>query len=78
MDAINKSILLDALSSTFEYRITPFDFDEIVADLENIREDTGFRKRWELYCKRNAYVEAIDFDQLIATLEDKIKSIANC
>lgn len=74
-DAIDKSVLLKALSNTFEYRLTPFDFDEIVADLEDIREDTGFRKRWELYCKRNAYVEAMDFDQLITTIESEIESL---
>lgn len=72
---INRSVLIQALSNTFDYRLTPFDFDGIIADLEDIRKDSGFRKRWELYCKKNAYVDDVDFDQLISTIEAKIEAL---
>ena len=74
-EKIDKTVLLQALTNTFDYRLTPFDFDGIIADLEDIREDAGFRKRWRLYCKKNAYVGNVDFDQVISTLEAKIKTL---
>ena len=74
-DEIDKSILLSALINTFDYRRTTFDLDEIIEDLEDVREDDGFRNRWDLYCKKNAYVGDMDFDQLLTTIEDKIKAL---
>ena len=41
----------------------------------SFREDDGFRNRWDLYCKKNAYVGDMDFDQLLTTIEDKIKAL---
>lgn len=72
---IDKYVLLKALSNTFEYRLTQFDLDEILSDLENIRKDTGFIRRWELYCAKNAYAGEIDFDHIISTIEEKIKDL---
>ncbi len=66
---------MQALSNTLDYRLTPFDFGGIISDLEDIREDAGFRRRWELYCKKNIYVDEVDFDQLISTIEAKIEAL---
>lgn len=64
-----------ATENTFGYRGTIFSVEEIISDLENIREDSGFRKRWNTYCKKNEYVDSLDFDMLISQLENGIKEI---
>lgn len=70
---IDKSKLIKATKNTFRYRGTPFDLQDIFSDLEDIKGNSGFKRRWDTYCKRNAYVEPVDFDQLIETITEKLE-----
>lgn len=36
--------------------------------------DEGFRRRWETYCRKNAYVDRIAFDDMLDELSDLVKS----
>lgn len=72
---IDVTRLKEAIDATFSYRVTEFSIKGIISDLEDIREDAGFRKRWDTYCVKNEYVDKIDFDVRIDVLEKNIKEI---
>ena len=61
-DNLDKNKLREAVNTTFAYRNTELDANSILSDLNDIQSNAGFRKRWELYCKRNAYVGELSFD----------------
>lgn len=63
---------ISAVRTTFEYRGTEFDVESILEGIEDIRADDGFRRRWETYCRKNAYVDKIDFDVLLNELRDNV------
>ena len=67
--------LISAIDNTFRYRGASFDIPSLLEEIEDIRSDPGFRKRWELFCRRNEYVEDLDFDTMIDELSDIIKHI---
>lgn len=69
---LDKSRLRKAVNTTFAYRNTEFDANSILSDLNDIQSNTGFRKRWEIYCKRNAYVGAVSFDRVIESLRKHV------
>ena len=64
--------IISAVRTTFEYRGTEFDVESILEGIEDIRADDGFRRRWETYCRKNAYVDKIDFDVLLNELRDNV------
>lgn len=64
--------IISAVRMTFEYRGTEFDVESILKGIEDIRADDGFRRRWETYCRKNAYVDKIDFDVLLNELRDNV------
>ena len=69
MDSVDVDLLREATEKTFGYRRTEFSVEGIITDLENIREDAGFKRRWDTYCKRNEYVDDVDFDDVIKRLK---------
>lgn len=71
-DNLDKNKLRGAVNTTFAYRNTELDANSILSDLNDIQSNAGFRKRWELYCKRNAYVGELSFDQMIESLKGYI------
>ena len=68
--------LIRAVRTTFEYRGTEFDKESILEGIEDIRVDDGFRRRWETYCRKNAYVDRIDFDEMLNELRDNVKDLS--
>ena len=75
MDAVDVDLLREATEKTFGYRRTEFSVEGIITDLENIREDAGFKRRWDTYCKRNEYVDDVDFDDVIKKIEASVLEI---
>ena len=75
MDSIDVGLLREATEKTFGYRRTDFSVEGIITDLENIREDAGFRRRWDTYCKRNEYVGDVDFDDVINKIKGSVLEI---
>ena len=75
MDSVDVDLLREATEKTFGYRRTEFSVEGIITDLENIREDAGFKRRWDTYCKRNEYVDDVDFDDVIKKIEDSVLEI---
>lgn len=75
MDSIDVGILREATEKTFGYRGTEFSVEGIITDLENIREYSGFKRRWDTYCKRNEYVGHVDFDDVIKKIEASVQEI---
>lgn len=75
MDSVDVDILREATEKTFGYRRTEFSVEGIITDLENIREDAGFKRRWDTYCKRNEYVDDVDFDDVIKKIEASVLEI---
>lgn len=75
MDSVDVDLLREATEKTFGYRRTEFSVEGIITDLENIREDAGFQRRWDTYCKRNEYVDDVDFDDVIKKIEASVLEI---
>ena len=75
MDTVDVDLLREATENTFGYRMTEFSVEGIITDLENIREDAGFKRRWDTYCKRNEYVDDVDFDDVIKKIEASVLEI---
>ena len=75
MDSVDVDLLREATEKTFGYRRTEFSVEGIITDLENIREDAGFKRRWDTYCKRNEYVDDVDFDDVIKKIEANVLEI---
>ena len=75
MDSVDVDLLREATEKTFGYRRTEFSVEGIITDLENIREDAGFKRRWDTYCKRNEYVDDVDFDDVIKKIEASVLEI---
>ena len=75
MDSVDVDLLREATEKTFGYRRTEFSAEGIITDLENIREDAGFKRRWDTYCKRNEYVDDVDFDDVIKKIEASVLEI---
>ena len=75
MDSVDIDLLREATEKTFGYRRTEFSVEGIITDLENIREDAGFKRRWDTYCKRNEYVDDVDFDDVIKKIEASVLEI---
>lgn len=75
MDSVDIDLLREATEKTFGYRRTEFSVESIITDLENIREDAGFKRRWDTYCKRNEYVDDVDFDDVIKKIEASVLEI---
>lgn len=69
---IDKNRLHEAVNRTFKYRNTEFDLNSILKDLDDIQLNRGFRNRWKLYCKRNAYVGKLPFDQMMESLKRNV------
>lgn len=68
--------LVSAIRTTFEYRGTEYELDSILEEIEEIRLDEGFRRRWETYCRKNAYVDRIAFDDMLDELSNLVKSFS--
>ena len=75
MDSVDVDLLREATEKTFGYRRTEFSVEGIITDLENIREDAGFKRRWDTYCKRNEYVDDVDFNDVIKKIEASVLEI---
>lgn len=75
MDSVDVDLLREATEKTFGYRRTEFSVEGIITDLENICEDAGFKRRWDTYCKRNEYVDDVDFDDVIKKIEASVLEI---
>lgn len=75
MDSVDIDLLREATEKTFGYRRTELSVESIITDLENIREDAGFKRRWDTYCKRNEYVDDVDFDDVIKKIEASVLEI---
>lgn len=75
MDSVDVDLLREATEKTFGYRRTEFSVEDIITDLENIREDAGFKRRWDTYRKRNEYVDDVDFDDVIKKIEANVLEI---
>lgn len=75
MDSVDVDLLREATEKTFGYRRTEFSVEGIITDLENIRKDAGFKRRWDTYCKRNEYVGDVDFDDVIKKIEASVLEI---
>ena len=71
-EQLDRDNIISAVRTTFEYRGTEFDVESILEGIEDIRADDGFRRRWETYCRKNAYVDKIDFDVLLNELRDNV------
>ena len=71
-EQLDRDKIISAVRTTFEYRGTEFDVESILEGIEDIRADDGFRRRWETYCRKNAYVDKIDFDVLLNELRDNV------
>lgn len=71
--AIKKDRLQEAVIRTFEYRGTDHSTETILNDLEDIQKDAGFKTRWNTYCERNDYVEAMPFEEMIDKLKDAVR-----
>ena len=74
-DQLDYDKLNKAIKTTFEYRGTEFSIENILEEIENIRNDAGFRRRWETYCKKNAYVDEISFDDMLDELKYNVKTL---
>ncbi len=72
---INFDILKEACKKTFNYRNTDLDYNDIHKFLENIREDKYFRKRWEVYERRNSYVRGTKFEMVINSILNLLRLI---
>lgn len=68
--------LVSAIRTTFEYRGTEYELDSILEEIEEIRLDEGFRRRWETYCRKNAYVDRIAFDDMLDEFSNLVKSFS--
>lgn len=49
--------------------------ESILEEIEDIRVDEGFRKRWDTYCRKNAYVDKISFDEILNELKENVKAL---
>lgn len=74
-DLLDHDKLISAIRTTFEYRGTEYNTESILEGIEDIRADAGFHRRWETYCKKNAYVDEIDFDEMLNELRDNVKDL---
>lgn len=74
-DLLDNDKLISAIRTTFEYRGTEYNTESILEGIEDIRADAGFHRRWETYCKKNAYVDEIDFDEMLNELRDNVKDL---
>ena len=71
-DQLDHDKLVSAIRTTFEYRGTEYDKASILEGIEDIRADEGFRRRWETYCSKNAYVDEIAFDGMLDEIRDNV------
>lgn len=67
--------LRKAILNTFECRGKTFNKTELITDIENIRQNDSFKKRWGLFCKRNTYVREVSFDKVLDVIEGMIKNL---
>lgn len=74
-DRLDHDKLIGAISTTFDYRGTEYDAESILEGIEDIRADDGFRRRWETYCRKNAYVDGIAFDDMLNEIRDNVKDL---
>lgn len=66
-----------AIRTTFAYRGTEYKTEDILREIEDIRANEGFRRRWDTYCRKNAYVDKISFDDMLNELSDIVTSFSN-
>jgi predicted nucleotidyltransferase component of viral defense system len=68
--AINKPILIKALSATSQKRMSLAALEDRDQILRSIQANTAMRQRWERYCKENYYANGIEFDEVIEILRE--------
>ena len=74
-DQLDYDKLNKAIKTTFEYRETEYNIKNILEEIKNIRNDDGFRRRWEIFCKKNEYVDEIPFDEMLDELKYNVKTL---
>lgn len=74
-EQLDSGKLINAIRKTFAYRGTEYDVVNILNEIEAIRTNEGFRKRWELYCRKNAYVDKMNFNEILNEISEIVKLI---
>lgn len=65
---VERRLLLEAFSATCAKRKTVFNFSQMERTLQEIREDKGLEKLWELYRKDNFYVGDMKWPSVCETV----------
>lgn len=65
LDEIDVEVFKEACISTFAYRNTKLDFNEIIVLLKNIKTNNQFNSRWQSYALKNTYTSDLTFDEVI-------------
>ena len=73
-DVIDTNIFKKAFENTCNYRRTIFTKEDATKIMENISNDSVMKERWDAYCKRNKYVEGIEFKETIEIAKLVIES----
>ncbi|MGI6644359.1 MAG: nucleotidyl transferase AbiEii/AbiGii toxin family protein [Bacilli bacterium] len=74
-DEINFRILKKACENTFKYRNTEFDIDKIIKTTQLIQNEERIRKQWTNYQKQFPYASAIEFENVIKTVDKVLQEI---
>lgn len=65
---INKETLVKAIKNTFKRRETNFDIEKIVKTFDLIKDSEKLRKNFKNYKKKKYYVESIDYDDVMDSI----------
>lgn len=64
-----------AFQNTFSYRETVLEREEMEEVFSELSEDKRFLQRWDVYCRKNAYVEPVPFDQVVDSIKKNILNL---
>lgn len=65
---INKDTLVKAIKNTFKRRETNFDIEKIVKTFDLIKDNEKLRKNFKNYKNKKSYVENIDYDDVMDSI----------
>lgn len=67
-DELNKDTLVKAIKNTFKRRETNFDIEKIVKTFDLIKDNEKLRKNFKNYKNKKSYVENIDYDDVMDSI----------
>ena len=72
-DKIDKEILIEAFHATCEKRETVFSHEEIISMLNIINDNEAMAQMWEQFRKKNFFVGALLWEDVLAGVTSKIE-----